>query len=134
MIPYSMTKQGDPGVVGTLAGLAANATGEVQFDLGVDWQLFTVAQLWILPSAPSSGLNAIQIFGGDTLGARTWRIGNSNSTGPNTSYFNITSAGGPQTYLFRPIGRYITVAALNADAVNAVGASANCMIVAYPGA
>lgn len=129
----AVSGSGEAGWVdGTIASLAASAAATVRFDLGEDWILFPFIRLHISWVAPSTGTNNLQVYSGDTLGALTRRIGFIDTDSISTVYATLSSANGPQTLDLRPMGRYLTITATNADAVNAVGATARVDLAQYP--
>lgn len=120
-------------VSGTPASLAASGTAVVVFDLGPNWMFYGLVQVLITPVAPSSGFNPVQIMctpNGATNFNR--RLGFAYSTGGAVVFGNFTSASGQVCVVVRPMDRYLVINIPNADAVNAVGATAKVAIAAYP--
>lgn len=121
-------------VSGSIANLAASAAVTCLFDLGPDWQQYNELVVAVKPAAPSSGLTGVMMTSRDDataasnfnrqLGHRYGSAANGNaiSGAPTTS----------ATWNVRPMGRYLTVVATNADAVNAQGAGAKLTVAAFP--
>lgn len=120
-------------VSGSPANLAASASVNCVFDLGQDWHQFTHVSLAIRPSGASTGLNNIQASSSDsaTLNAAR-RLKDISQVNHNSIAGNITTAGGAQQAIVRPMGRYFIVSVTNADATNPQDASAKVTIAAYP--
>lgn len=129
----AVSGSGEAGWVdGHIASLAASGVATVRFDLGEDWILFPFIRLFVSWVGPSSGTSNLQVYSGDTLGALTRRIGFIDTDSISTTFVTLSSASGPQTLDLRPMGRYLTITATNADATNAVGASARVDLAQYP--
>ena len=132
----SQVTEGVPGggwVSGSPAGLAPSASVTCYFDLGQDWHQYPLVQINVAPRAPSSGLNAVNAMSGDTVGSVSdaRRLAAASATGATVIYANLATSSGPQAFLVRPMGRILGVAMTNADASNAVGASAKVTLAAY---
>ncbi len=129
----AVSGSGEAGWVdGTIASLAALAVATVRFDLGEDWILFPFIRLHISWVAPSSGTSNLQVYSGDTLGALTRRLGFIDTDSISTTFATLSSANGPQTMDLRPMGRYLTITATNADAANATGSTSRVDLAQYP--
>ena len=120
-------------VSGDIASLAASATAIALFDIGPDWDQYHTITININPVGPSSGLSNIQFSGRDdpTLAIDPLRrMGPANSTAGQVYSGAVTTAGGPQQFVVRPVGRFVVVSATNADGANPVGAAAHICVVA----
>lgn len=120
-------------VSGSIAGLAASATGNILFDLGPDWRKYGMLDLSVLLAGPSSGLNPVRFFGSDddSLNAARKR-GSPFATGATVYSANLVTANGAQMFTMRPAGRYFWAVVTNADAANAQGPAAKITLVAFP--
>ena len=122
-------------VSGSPANLAASGNFSAVFDLGPDWDQYSVLYLAILPQAPSSGLASVLATGSDTpspnLNRRLQVVGA--TTVGSLFAASLLSANGAQGAFVRPMGRYVAVNGTNADASNALGAGAKVTLAAYPG-
>lgn len=120
-------------VSGDIASLAASGSVSVIFDLGPHWDRYGMAAVAVTPNGPSSGLNAVQVFGSDSTAYDfTKRLGHAFGTGWTATHSNLTTANGPMQSNVRPSGRYLIIQAANADAVNAQGVQATVIVSAYP--
>lgn len=120
-------------VSGSLASLAASALAICIFDLGPNWDQYSLASITVLSTSPSSGLSAVQVSGSATPTSQSSRrMKEAFSAVVGTIYAALTTAGGPQSFQVRPIGRFVVVVATNADATNAQGAASKIVLAAYP--
>lgn len=120
-------------VSGSPANLAASASVNCVFDLGQDWSQFTHVSVAIRSSGTSTGLNNIQASSSDTATLNaSRRLKDVSQVNHNSIAGNITTAGGTQQAIVRPMGRYFIVSLTNADATNPQDASAKVTIAAYP--
>jgi len=129
---------GDNNVVGNLAGLGAGATAIISFDLGTDWDQFEQVDVMLSIMGPSSGANAVQLFGSEAQGdvvlgpTRAKRLGYQYNTAPSGVNSAVTVAGGAQNIFVRPWGRYLVMSLVNADGSNAFGAASFAAFIAFP--
>ena len=118
-------------VSGTIASLAASASFTAIFDLGPDWDQYTLAQVCMFPQGPSSGLANVQVQGFDTSSLGNGRV--CNFAFATTVAIIYSAVASSLTFHVRPVGRYLFIRGVNADAVNAQGATAKITVAAYPG-
>lgn len=124
--------QGQPGVTGTIASLAASGSTNVQFDLGPDWFQFSVVAIWLGAAGPSTTVT-YSASGYSDEDATRRRLPQAFSTNTATAYYSaINPTAGSTCALVRPMGRYIEVAVTNNDATNALGAGSSIGFCAYP--
>lgn len=121
-------------ISGDPASLAASASVTAIFDLGPDWQQYTVAAVCVYPVGSSSGFSNVFITSSATTSADNSRRPNFISSTSYASAFSasLTTANGGSTAHIRPQGRFLTVALTNADAVNPMGAAASVTVTIYP--
>ncbi|EGK72461.1 hypothetical protein METUNv1_01226 [Methyloversatilis universalis FAM5] len=120
-------------VSGDIANLAPSAGVTVIFDLGPHWDRYGVVSVSVFPQAPSSGLNAVQIYSGPNASTSSIRrLQHAFGSNWGSTFSNMASANGTNQTHVRPTGRYVMVYAVNADAANALGASSSVIIAAYP--
>lgn len=112
-------------VSGTPANLAASGSATAIFDLGPSWADYNLLQLSVLCAGPSTGLNGVETCTVDTPAWVSHRRHNAvGSNTPTGVYASITTAIGTAQWWVRPTGRYLLMRGTNADATNAVGATA----------
>lgn len=120
-------------VSGNPASLAASATVVSLFDLGQDWSQYTRVQISISPASPSTGFSGVKINSSDNVTLDVTRALNEvDGTAFGSLNASITTASGAQVATVRPLGRFLHVSMTNADATNAMGAGAICIIGVYP--
>jgi len=121
-------------VSGTPANLVASAAVDVIFDLGQDWHQYVAVQVSVFLAGPSTGANPVYFTGSDTAAKNVnRRLVGASSASLSSIYANVTTSGSTQAVVVRPMGRYLTVTMLNADATNAMGATSKITMAAYPG-
>lgn len=120
--------QGDARCTGTLANLAASATGVVTFDLGIYFQYYKFVTITIFPSGLSSGFVAVQIFSSSSIGGNNPSVGDERlgyAIGSQSSvYVSALTANGQTSLNVKPYKRYLVVSAMNGDAVNVMNGQA----------
>jgi hypothetical protein len=121
-------------VSGTPANLAAGTSTNVLvlFDLGPNWQNYTMLQAIINGALPSSGLTGFQLFSRDDPAVAinmSRRLFQANGSGSTIS-LAITSGSAIGTTA-RPMGRYLIASMNNADATNAQGTGAKVTLAMY---
>lgn len=141
--PVRLGFQGNPNarVSGSIASLASNAHGIVSFDLGEQWDQYTMVQVVLFPVAPMTALNTVTIYGSeaaalavaDLVAARI--LGTPGAATPSQAKAtNLAPATGAQTMWVRPCGRFVVVDFFNQDGTNAAGATSSIAFAAYAGA
>jgi hypothetical protein len=128
------TDVGDSRVTGTIANLAAASAVNVLFDLGQDWEKFPLATLVVSPIGPSTGLSNVQVsFRPDAVA--TFNISRRSNfayaPGATAVFISPPTASGPTSFTVRVLGRYLVLAATNADATNAMGATARVCVALH---
>jgi len=134
-------RPGDASVTGSIAGLAISSHAYVSFDLGTDWDTFSMVGVMVDPTAPETALNTVTIYGSenayisaaDPVPSRILGVPGS-ATPSQAKFTNIAPATGCQTIWVRPAGRFVCVDFFNQDGANAVGAAAAINFCAYCGA
>lgn len=121
-------------ISGDPANLALSATVNCLFDLGPDWQHFPLVQAAINPTPPSTGLGSITLVSSDSAASFTAkrRLGYANAVASGTIFLSLPSASATNTFMVRPMGRYLQVNLTNADAAAAQGALTAVVLTAYP--
>ena len=120
-------------VSGSPANLAASASVDCVFDLGINWNQYPTIQVNINPVAPSTGFSGVQVSGADTPAFNaSRRLNAASATSFNAIYASLVSSSGPVGIVMKPMGRYTTVRMSNSDATNAQGATAKVTVAAYP--
>lgn len=121
-------------VSGSIASLAASATVDCIFDLGPDWDQYPILAVLVMQDGPSTGLNPVQILGSDTTTPDSRRrLSPAYAAGGNGASFSATmSTGAYVTMWVRPLGRFLTVRATNADGVNTAGVGSRVSVGMYP--
>jgi hypothetical protein len=138
LAPTLIGRFNDPNrVTGAIASLAASGETQVTFDLGQNYDQYSLVQVIIDPTSPETALNTITIYGTDSVGdiLSTGRIlGVPGAATPSQAKFtNLAPATGAQAVWVRPLGRFIVVDFKNNDATNALGAGAQINFAAYAG-
>ena len=130
--PVSPGASYDGGFVsGNPASLADGAQVTAVFDLGNNWDQWPVAQVSISPVGATS-FTAIALYGSDTVTLDSARRLRSDATaGFSGLTGTITTSGGAQAALVRPMGRFLFVQATNTAAGGAMGAS-KITVALYP--
>lgn len=119
-------------VSGNIASLAASGSINVIFDLGPNWDSYTILQCAHSSVSGSSGIT-VGFVKSSTDGALT-----SDDLSLNSAYAtgagNLTAASsaGQRSFSVRPMYRFLIVNFTNADATNPVDANAFCLVTAYP--
>lgn len=123
-----------PGWVGgTTANLAASSQVNIVFDLGQDWDQYSVIAANAFSQAPSvSGLTVLWRSSDTTslVGVtRALRDMANTTMRPISDTFTTAQAVG--SYFLKPMGRYLIAQVTNADATNAQGAGSKVTIAAF---
>lgn len=140
-VPTRLGRPGDASVTGSIANLAISAHAYVCFDLGPQWDLYSLVQILLDPTSPETALNTVTVYGAenaylvaaDVVPSRMLGVPGS-ATPAQAKFTNVAPATGCQAIWVRPAGRFVNVDFFNQDGTNAVGAQAAINFCAYAGA
>ena len=135
-IPNLLLRSGvDAAVTGTIASLALDATADVTFDLGPDWEAYTYIQVFIDSGISTSHVkgNAL-VFGQDSVSADDGRPLSNEGGMPCLGMYSMSRRS--ISSMFRPAGRYVRVNVTNPNTSATIGngafdASAKVVLCAY---
>lgn len=122
----------DGWVSGDPASLAASGTVTALFDLGPNWDNVGLIQVGVTPVAPSSGVTVTVKSSSDTtIDATDQILNHANGAAIGGAAAVSVTAAAPGSGWFRPMARFLAVVVVNADGVNALGATSFIAVTTY---